>query len=198
MGAGNNSREMETDAAKDEERERWRANIWRKERGRERYEIDTPREGNTEREAKKAKPETGRIKGRDRGRGSPSAWAECQRHLPRPSSTPSGLPQSPHLLGGPRATCLPPASSDQPRSGICMTQAQFSVVGTSFSVSPHSPGWHLGSPQLLATASVRVGHPTGPEEVCPQCLSFPRNDKIQSLSKCSGNPYCVPGLVHAC
>jgi len=63
--------------------------MWGKERGRERYEIDTLREGNTEREAKNAKPETGRIKGRDGGRGSPSAWAECQRHLPRPNSTPS-------------------------------------------------------------------------------------------------------------
>ena len=42
--------------------------MWGKERGRERYEIDTLREGNTEREAKNAKPETGRIKGRDGGR----------------------------------------------------------------------------------------------------------------------------------
>lgn len=176
------------------ERKMERDNTRGKEKCRERYEIDTQREGNTERDPQKTETETGRIKERDRGRGSPSDWAECQWHLPKALPTPSWVPQSLHLLGAPArpASLLLPQIS-QGQALVRLTPGS-GLAGDIFlnvpTLSRLKPGKSSASCQILSE-----GGTPPPSRSCPLCLSFPSYDKMHSLSKCSLSISCVPGPV---
>lgn len=118
-GAGNNSREMETDEVKEEERERKMESQYVGKRARQRkvdiHEIDIQREGNTEREAKKAKPETGRIKGTEAGR-APASGQSASGTFPGPAPPPPECLSLPTCLGAPgrlAALLLPQISQGQ-------------------------------------------------------------------------------------
>lgn len=99
---------------------------------------------------------------------APSAWAEASGTFPKAQLHPPECLSLP-TCSGPRATCLL-----LPVSAKVSTKDSAPVQCCGgHGVLSHSPGWHLGSPQPLPQLhSEEWTTPRGPEEVCPQCLSF--------------------------